>query len=375
MSLRQHVLLIPGFFGFVNVGDFAYYHHVRDILVEEYRRRRLEGEIRVVKTLPTASVRRRAVRVLETIAEVTEAAAGPVHLIGHSSGGLDIRLCLSPGANLPTELDVERYAVRVRTAVSLSSPHRGSPLAGFLDTVFGRQILRYVSLFTMYTLRTGRVPIAALFRLVHLLSLRQLPIAAGTLLNNIYRDLLADFSPERREAIEDLLRQVGGDQALLQELSVAGMRRMSECLRQRPGVRYGSVVSCTPPPGLRTMWATGAAPFRQATHALFAAFYRITARMPSDVAEALTSAQAAALRQAYGRLPEPGDNDGMVPTLSQVFGEVVHATWADHLDVIGHFYLPSHVPGHFDWLNSGSRFQLPAFERLWSDVGRFLFEA
>src|SRR5579872_5209484 len=32
MAARQHVLLVPGFFGFANVGDFAYFGHVRDAL-------------------------------------------------------------------------------------------------------------------------------------------------------------------------------------------------------------------------------------------------------------------------------------------------------------------------------------------------------
>ena len=30
---RQHVLLVPGFFGFANLGDFAYFAHVRDFFV------------------------------------------------------------------------------------------------------------------------------------------------------------------------------------------------------------------------------------------------------------------------------------------------------------------------------------------------------
>ena len=51
----------------------------------------------------------------------------------------------------------------------------------------------------------------------------------------------------------------------------------------------------------------------------------------------------------------------------------MHAAWGDHLDAIGHFYLPSHVPPHFDWLNSGQRFTLDAFQRIWHDVARFLF--
>ena len=141
----------------------------------------------------------------------------------------------------------------------------------------------------------------------------------------------------------------------------------------RPGVRYGSVVTCARKPGMRTSWSVGLSPFRQATHLLFTAFYRITARMPASPI-GLTHAQQRALTRVYGHVPSARENDGMVPTLSQVWGEIIHCAWGDHLDAIGHFYLPTHVPPHFDWLNSGSRFLLPDFDRMWTDVARFLLD-
>ena len=372
MATRQHVLLVPGFFGFANLGDFAYFGHVREFFAHHMRTSGIGGEIVVVQTFPTASLRRRAARVLETVAELTDVDDGVVHLVGHSSGGLDVRLFTAPGVSLPSTLDVEKYARKVRSVVSLSSPHRGSPLATFLSSVLGAQILRLISLFTIYTLRTGRVPIAAVFHLVRLLSLRQLPVAPGTLINNIYRDLLSDFSGDRREALEKFMVTVGDDQELLGQVTPAGMDLFNATTFDRPGVRYGSVVTCARTPGLRTAWSVGLSPFRQATHLLFHAFHRITARMPPTTIGLLPQ-QRALLEGAYGGVPTLRDNDGMVPTLSQVWGEIIHATFGDHLDAIGHFYLPTHVPPHFDWLNSGARFTLGEFERIWHDVARFVF--
>jgi hypothetical protein len=369
---RQHVLLVPGFFGFANLGDFAYFGHVRDFFARYLRRHGIAGEVIVVQTFPTASLRRRATRVLETMAELLDRSDGDVHLIGHSSGGLDVRLLTAPEVQLPTTLEVDKYAQKVRTVVTLSSPHRGSPLATALSSVLGAQILKLISLVTIYTLRTGRVPIAAVFYLVRLLSLRRLPIAAGTLLNNIYRDLLSDFSGDRREALEKFMVTVGDDQELLGQVTPGAMDLFNATTFDRPGVRYGSVITCARPPGVRTSLAVGLSPFRQATHVLFAAFHRITARMPATTV-GLTHAQQRKLVRAYGRLPDLRDNDGMVPTLSQVWGDVIHAAWGDHLDAIGHFYMPTHVPPHFDWLNSGQRFTLGEFERIWLDVARFLF--
>ena len=219
MATRQHVLLVPGFFGFANLGDFAYFGHVREFFVRYLRRHGIDGEVVVVQTFPTASLRRRATRVLEALVDVLERSDGVVHLIGHSSGGLDVRLLTSPEVSLPTTLDVERYASRVKSAVSLSSPHRGSPLATALSSVLGAQLLKLISLVTIYTLRTGKVPIAAVFYLVRMLSLPRLPIAAGTLLNNIYRDLLSDFSGYRREALEQFMVTVCDDQELLSQVT------------------------------------------------------------------------------------------------------------------------------------------------------------
>jgi triacylglycerol lipase len=372
MATRQHVMLVPGFFGFANLGDFAYFGHVRDFFARYMRRRGIGGEVVVVQTFPTASLRRRATRVLETLAQLVDVDDGVVHLIGHSSGGLDVRLLTAPEVSLPTTLDIEKYAHKVKTVVSLSSPHRGSPLATFLSSVLGAQILKLISLVTIYTLRTGRVPIAAVFYLVRLLSLPRLPIAAGTLLNNIYRDLLSDFSGDRREALEKFMVTVGDDQELLSQVTPAAMDLYNATTFDRPGVRYGSVITCARTPGLRTSWAVGPSPFRQATHLLFTAFHRITARMPGTPI-GLTNSQQSALERGYGRVPSPRDNDGMVPTLSQVWGEIIHATWGDHLDAIGHFYEPTHVPPHFDWLNSGQRFTREEFQRIWNETARFLF--
>lgn len=372
MATRQHVLLVPGFFGFANLGDFAYFGHVREFFARHTRRRGIGGEVIVVQTYPTASLKRRATRVVETMAELLDCDDGVVHLIGHSSGGLDVRLLTSPEVQLPTTLDVEKYARKVKTVVTLSSPHRGSPLAAALSSVLGAQILRLISLVTIYTLRTGRVPIAAVFYLVRLLSLPRLPIAAGTLLNNIYKDLLSDFSGDRREALEQFMVTVGDDQELVSQLTPATMELFNEATLDRPGVRYASVVTCARKPGVRSSWSVGLSPFRQATHLLFTAFHRITARMPASPI-GLTNAQQRALTRVYGRIPSVRDNDGMVPTLSQVWGEIIHATWGDHLDAIGHFYLPTHVPPHFDWLNSGANFTLEEFEGIWNDVARYLF--
>jgi hypothetical protein len=78
------------------------------------------------------------------------------------------------------------------------------------------------------------------------------------------------------------------------------------------------------------------------------------------------------LSRAYRTPPSEKASDGIVPTLSQTWGQVVHAAVADHLDALGHFGGAADNPPHVDWLVSGSGFDRPRFEALIDDVARFV---
>jgi hypothetical protein len=78
--------------------------------------------------------------------------------------------------------------------------------------------------------------------------------------------------------------------------------------------------------------------------------------------------QRATMRSAWGELPKVDDNDGMVPTVSQVHRRIVHAATADHLDVIGPLHDPQYTGRHHDLIASGSGFGRRRFEALWTDV-------
>src|SRR2546426_1081120 len=102
MRGRHRIYLVPGFFGFTNLGELGYFQHVLEFL-----RAHATADVHVVRTHPTASLPQRAARVVETVA-ATMGRDGPVHLIGHSSGGLDARLAVAPRVSLPGRQDVQR---------------------------------------------------------------------------------------------------------------------------------------------------------------------------------------------------------------------------------------------------------------------------
>jgi triacylglycerol lipase len=368
----HHVYLVPGFFGFTNLGELRYFAHVLDVLRVRSRALGVPAELHVVRTHPTASLPRRAVRVLETIA-ATMGRDGPVHLIGHSSGGLDVRLLLAPGVSLPSDASVERVAGRVHTAVTVATPHHGTPLASFFTSLLGQRLLRLLSLSTVYALRFGRLPIAVLVRLGAILARLDDRVGLNSrLLDQLFGQLLADFSPTRRSAVESLFGEVSRDQALLAQLTPEGMDVFNATARNRPGVRYGSVVTRGRAPGVGSTLAAGLDPSAQASHAVYQALYRLASLPPSRL-PALAPAQARRLLRAYGSLPGAAPSDGIVPTRSQPWGDVIHAAQADHLDVIGHFHQDATPPRHVDWLTSGSGFDVERFEAVWADVARWVF--
>ena len=134
-------MLVPGFFGFSAFGELAYFNGVREALVEGFRRRGAEATVSYVTTLPTASIRVRAAKVLDTLANLAAETRGPIHVIGHSTGGLDARLAIAPTASLPTDAGAHFDYERVKTLVSVCAPHFGTPLATFFSCTLGKPLL------------------------------------------------------------------------------------------------------------------------------------------------------------------------------------------------------------------------------------------
>ncbi|AKF06755.1 esterase/lipase family protein [Sandaracinus amylolyticus] len=371
--VRHHVYLVPGFFGFANFGDFRYFAHVREHLLAWTRMRGVDAVIHYAPTFPTASLRRRAGRLVEIMAE-TSGDGGPIHLIGHSTGGLDARLAVAPRASLHCAVDPESVASRVRTVVAVTSPHYGAPTAAFFTSLLGQRLLFLLSLVTIYAIRVGTIPLPALVVLASALgSTGAGRLVAGGVIEQVYDLVIKDFSPERRLQIEQVFAQVRSDQTLLVQLTPEGLDLFNALATERDGVRRGCVVAQAKPPTLGRQARVGPSPTNQAMYNVYRALYAIASSLPEHLLPAPDDAQAKVLIDAYGRIPSAKGNDAMVPTRSQVWGEVVHAAWADHLDVIGHFHAPHRAPLHVDWMRTMSDFGQREFEEMWDDVARFAF--
>lgn len=375
MSETHYIYLIPGFFGFADLGGITYFHHVRGVIEANYAKAGLTCEIHEVKTRPTASIRLRAGRLFETIAD-TAKEDGPIHLIGHSTGGLDARLFTTPDAALPIigPIEPEAFASRVASVVTVAAPNFGTPIATFFSSAFGAQLLKLISLGTVYTMEFGHVPLKIVLALGGLLSKADDYVGLeNTILDEFYASLFRDFDEEKQEIISSFLSDVATDVSLVGQLTPGGIDLLNAAAGDREGVRYGCVVTKSRTPSWDSIKRIGFDPYRQSTHILYRFLHWLAAdhraKFPGPTAD-----QKSALLDAYGRVPDGTDSDGVVPTRSQIWGDLFHAVEGDHLDVVGHFNDKHTDPPHRDWIATGTNFNRKNFDELWNSVSSYILQ-
>lgn len=367
-----NIVLVPGFFGFGRLGDISYFAGVGALLQQALSRAGFEARVTEVVTSPTASIRKRAARVLEALVAAS-ASPGDLHVIGHSTGGLDARLAIAATASLPTSAELADSArQRLRSVVSVSCPHYGTNVSTYFTRPFGRALFRWGARYLAFMLERGRLPLKVFVRLGHAVVRLWDPWRRrrGTF-DQLYERLLNDISDERRLELVQFLRQIAEEQALLFQLTPAGCDLLNACTLDPP-VAYGSVVSCAAQPRFRTLLRSVTNLYAQLMFPVFWLLHCLsrekTAALRAELSDSQLAIVDAQLGHAAGRL----DSDGVVPVLSQVWGSVLHVAHADHLDVVGQYGAQAEEAWGGDWLPSASGFDAAAFERLWSDVAAFI---
>lgn len=370
----HHVYLIPGFFGFGNLGEVTYFRAVRETLERDFAARGVPVRVFSVATFPTGSLKRRATRVIETIEQTGGLEhAGAIHLVGHSTGGIDARVVAAECESLAAPAVSAKLRERLRTVVSVSSPHYGTPLANFFTTLYGKKLLYFITLLVFVGL--WRRPIALAgglmgfgYKLYDLLGLNE------SLLRQFTNQLLRNFTRERESEVRVYLDSILNDVSLMVQLSPESMEMLNASLHTPAGVRHVSYGTVSPPPAVSIRRARLRDLITPLSTVLYTTVYTLTSKPedgfqyhpPVDAREAVTGL----------RLPfdlDPTANDGVVPALSQIHGEFRGFVRADHLDVVGHYLRgPLEAYDGADWFKSGARFDLARFEQLWGDVADVL---
>lgn len=367
----HHLYCTPGMFGFGRLGSYSYFAHVERALKARFERTDQELAVHVIEILPTASVRRRAAKLAEVV-RATSGTEGPIHLLGHSTGGLDVRLVASPSSVLPTAAP---WLQRLHSITMMNTPHYGTPLASFFTTASGQRILYALSAFTYIALSLGERPLAITSVLLGALGKGD-SLLGTKLLDKSVDALMKTIDDARSPEVRKYLDAITDDQGAMLQLSPEAMDLVVAGFEDRPGVFYQCVASMAPPPSRRSWRKHVLSPTRALSLGAFALLQRITARHhPHYPCAAATRDQAIEdhLHRALGEVPGLEDNDGVVPIRSQLWGHLAWAGLGDHLDVLGHYYDndPDDSPSglrHQDWLNSGSAFRDTQFESLMDAV-------
>ena len=410
--MLHRVYFSPGMFGFGQLASYDYFAHLERALGDRLRAAGDDVETWVVDVPPTASLRRRAARLGQLVARTAEdprisltpfpAAApvhfdaGPIHLVGHSTGGLDARLLASPDVDLEVAEEDLHWLPRLASVTTLSTPHFGTPLAAFFATVSGQRLLHALSALTFLVLSLGSPPLAAVSALV--VAIGRLDRALGMdlrVLDRATEALLRVLDDARSREVRVYLDAIREDQGAMIQLTPEAMDLFVAAVRDRPGVLYQSTASMAPPPSLEGVLRSASTPaswlgnltnpWAPLSATIFAAIHGVTARYddryPCARRDAGEQAEAM-LARAFGRAPGARANDGVVPIRSQIWGKVVWAGYADHLDVLGHFRddrtdprARAESPPHVDWLTSGAGFDRGRFEALTDAIAAGMLES
>lgn len=132
------MFLVPGLLGFENISTFSYFAERVTAALRAALEQRLMQPVSVIALPipPTDSLANRQRKLVKSLADRLEDVDGEqtsvrVHLVGHSTGGLDANLLLQDSSvegRSWAELDARAPSLRERidTIISIASPHQGA---------------------------------------------------------------------------------------------------------------------------------------------------------------------------------------------------------------------------------------------------------
>ena len=376
-SVVHRVYLIPGMFGFAKLAGYDYFEHVERHLSDAFREAEARFILEIIQTPPTASIRRRARVVAEHVHRTAGDSDDPIHLIGHSTGGLDARLLASPETDLDLGESTTAWIRRLRSVVTLNAPHHGTPLATFFTSVSGVRLLYALSLLTFGTLKYGGPPLTVFSTMIATLgSLDEIVGLDIKLLDRTTELLLRFVGAQGRDEVRQWLDGIRKDQGGIVQLTPEAMDLFNAATTDSDAIRYGCVATVAPKPSPIRLMTRIRSPYSALSAGIYSTVWSITSREHAHYpCPAPNKAQAKILEESIDGDVTNSYSDGIVPTLSMLWGTLLWAGSADHLDVVGHFADDRKRGEHVDWLHSGAKFSRLRFAQAMHAVASFLLES
>lgn len=430
-NMRYHIVLVPGFAGFDALGQLEYYAGVTPEF-EKWNVNRPDVALHYFDNFPTAGVITRATRLRTYLARRLargEIAPGDVvSLVGHSTGGLDIRWLLwglsgnAGGAPCPIRVDVGSTVEpsdlldAIQRVVFLSVPHWGTNIADWVRAhkVWREAIVAQLRLavagsqtYILDQIEERATGLAACLTDADLLLAVEDSLAEANACNGERTALRALAAHEAASELALYLRQMAADFHAIDDLSSRRPRggavspaHFDDAERekelafwegQKIRVRSFATIGGRPfdfplgePAPIWTLTdlctypeSTKKGPQSAGTDIAYRIGYRACAGGPLGYPEL-----SGKVRRRLGACPPPPmelwDNDGIVNTVSMLWprGENIE-TAGDHLDIVGHYHLVKAPPGAgrryeaYDLLGSSPLFSDPMFTQVWTEIFNF----
>ena len=434
-SSRYHIVLIPGFGGFDALGRVEYYAGITERFQQWQEDHQVPAVLHYFDNLPTASVVTRAARLRKYLAK--RRARGEmlpddkIVLVGHSTGGLDIRQLIwdlhhagkepiPVDGGLPVE--PKKLLKSIDGVVFLSVPHWGTNIAEWVyqHTMLRKMVIADLraayagsQVFLVDELEAAMADTAAAFIGADiLLALRDTLTEANADWNGPDPTRVSD-AQEAASELELYFRQMGTNFSVIEDLSPRDHDGLKSPAQFSPEQRTEEL-RIWKASGIRTRsYATVGGRAFEFDTGFPAPVFNLT-NLADDLQVSLAHGSSARTDLSYrlcyracagGPLTNPGDaadvtrvlgpepprplqlwdNDGIVNTVSMLWpSDEIVLVQADHLDVVGHYRLrpehpkeeplgeaPPRVYESYDTLKSAPQFAEKTFNKLWDEIFSF----
>ena len=328
MQTPDVVVLVPGFLGFSRFGGFYYFAERVVAVLRGVLEERLGYPVQVVPctTHPTHALVQRQRHLLDYLGNLcakTLSGVVRIHLVGHSTGGVDAQFlaCTTAIDGRPWGRRANAVRRKIRSVVTISAPHYGTCLAdSWLAYCAENPFARWAPIIHGLTLGYH------VLRLVpeELPAIRRLQLA---------RDVIA------------FLAEVAFHRELINDLRPANMEKLRSMLTPEPGIALTCFVTGTE---LRARRGRRSDSFFTDMYELAKGDGRASPAVDGCrrlLQDLVTRQPDLVIRSDRSRMPRAMHvelNDGVVNTIRQVVNpdarsQVGGIVVADHADVLGHY--------------------------------------